>query len=45
MQRELNELEFLQYTFGQPNNIAMVITIIKKQNFEILNKNYLKTEF
>ncbi len=36
MQRELNELEFLQYTMGQPNNIAMIVTIKGKVTEEQL---------
>lgn len=42
MQRELNELEFLQYTFGQPNNIAMIValhgTLTKKMLRKALKK-------
>ncbi len=36
MQRELNELEFLNYVLGQPYNIAMVVTIRGKTTTEAM---------
>jgi len=44
MQRELNELEFLQYTIGQPNNIAMVVTLRGKLTAKILREAFKKLQ-
>lgn len=44
MQRELNEIEFLNYTLGQPYNIAMVVTLHGKVTEQMLRVAFRKLQ-
>ncbi len=44
MQRELNELEFFNFVPGQPDNIAMIVTIREKITTETLQITLKKVQ-
>ncbi len=44
MQREFNELEYIFYTFGQPNNIAVIVTIRGQLTADMLRQALKKLQ-